>query len=83
MCRGCNVGMSKNVGSLDQKVRTAAGAVAGTISIGTLMGAVALPTVLSPVLGIVAIIMLATAVMGTCPIYSMLGIDSCPRSSGS
>jgi hypothetical protein len=75
--------MAKNVGSVDQAVRTAAGAVAGTLSIATLIGAVTLPTLLSPVLGIVAIVMLATAVVGTCPMYSLLGIDTCPRSSGS
>lgn len=83
MCSRCTTGMAKNVGSVDQTVRTAAGAVAGTLSIATLIGAVGLPTLLSPVLGIVAIMMLATAVVGTCPMYSMLGIDTCPRSSGS
>lgn len=74
-------GMNRNVGSVDQRLRTAVGAVAGTTSIATLAGAVSLPAVLSPVLGIVAIMMLVTATVGTCPIYSMLGVDSCPRDS--
>lgn len=73
--------MNKNVGSVDQQFRTGIGAVAGAVSIGVLAGAVPLPTVLSPVLGIVAIVMLATATVGTCPIYSMFGIDSCSRDS--
>ncbi|MEF8801546.1 MAG: DUF2892 domain-containing protein [Halolamina sp.] len=73
--------MNRNVGSADQVLRTAVGAVGGAVSIATLAGAVSLPTVLSPVLGIVAIVMLATAAVGSCPIYSLFGIDSCSRSS--
>jgi hypothetical protein len=73
--------MDQNVGSTDQVLRTAVGAVAGVASIATLVGTASLPAVLSPVLGIVAIMMLATAAVGTCPIYSMFGIDSCSRSS--
>ncbi|MCQ4334291.1 DUF2892 domain-containing protein [Natronomonas sp. F2-12] len=73
--------MRQNVGSVDETLRTAVGAVTGTISIAILTGTLSLPTVLSPVLGIVAIMMLATATVGTCPIYSMFGIDSCSRNS--
>lgn len=73
--------MNRNVGSGDKRLRTAVGAVAGTTSIAALAGAVSLPAVLSPVLGLVAIMMLVTATVGTCPIYSMLGVDSCPRDS--
>ncbi|MFC7057259.1 YgaP family membrane protein [Halovenus salina] len=73
--------MNKNVGSVDQVLRTAVGAVAGVAAIAILAEAVSLPTVVSPVLGIVAIMMLATAAMGTCPIYSMFGVDSCSRTS--
>jgi len=73
--------MNRNVGSVDQVLRTAVGAVGGTASIAILAEAIPLPTALSPVLGILAIVMLATAAMGTCPIYSVFGIDSCSRSS--
>ena len=73
--------MDQNVGSGDQLFRTTAGATAGVASIATLAGAVSLPTVLSPVLGLVAIMMLTTATVGTCPVYSVLGVDSCSRSS--
>jgi hypothetical protein len=73
--------MNRNVGSVDQVLRTGVGAVTGAVSIAILAGAVPLPTVLSPVLGIVAIMMLATASMGTCPVYSIFGIDSCSRDS--
>lgn len=73
--------MDKNVGSTDKIFRTAAGAVAGVASIAVLFGSVSLPAVLSPVLGVVATVMLVTASMGTCPVYSMFGVDSCPRNS--
>ena len=73
--------MAQNVGSVDQALRTAVGAVSGAVSLAILTGTVSLPTVLSPVLGIVAIMMLVTASMGTCPIYSIFGIDSCSRNS--
>lgn len=73
--------MNQNIGSVDETLRTAVGAVTGTVSISILTGALSLPAVLSPVLGIIAIMMLATASMGTCPIYSMFGIDSCSRDS--
>ncbi|WP_299267900.1 YgaP family membrane protein [Halorientalis sp.] len=73
--------MNSNVGSTDQALRTAVGAVAGVASIAILGQAVSLPAVLSPVLGLVAMVMLTTATVGTCPIYSMFGIDSCPRGS--
>jgi len=73
--------MNRNVGSLDQTLRTAIGAVAGAVSIATLAEVISLPMVLSPLLGIVAVMMLVTAAVGTCPVYSLLGIDSCPRES--
>ena len=73
--------MNRNVGSGDQALRTAVGAVAGAASIATLVGSVPVPTVLSPALGLVATATLATAAVGTCPLYSMLGIDSCSRGS--
>jgi hypothetical protein len=73
--------MNRNVGSVDQTLRTAVGAVTGGVSIAILTGTLSLPAVLAPVLGVIAIMMLATASMGTCPVYSVLGIDSCPRDS--
>lgn len=75
--------MDSNVGSVDQTLRTAVGAVAGAGSIAALAGGISIPTVLSPVLGAVAIIMFVTASVGTCPIYSVFGVDSCSRGSSS
>jgi len=73
--------MNQNVGSSDGIFRTTIGATAGIASIAILAGAASLPTGLSPVLGLVAIMMLTTAAVGTCPVYSLLGVDSCSRSS--
>ena len=69
--------MAQNVGSMDRKLRTAVGAVAGLASLGTLAGVFPLPDVASLVLGIVALMMLATAAAGTCGLYSILGVDTC------
>lgn len=74
-------GMNRNVGSTDQVLRTAAGAVAGTASIAILAEIISLSTVLSPVLGVIALVMLTTAAVGTCPVYSVLGVDSCSRNA--
>lgn len=73
--------MNENVGITDKRVRTALGAVLGTISLATLAGAVSLPGIAALVFGIAALLMLGTASMGTCPVYSLLGVDTCPVSA--
>lgn len=72
--------MGKNVGSIDRSLRTVIGAVAGVLSVAILADAVSLPEVASPVLGAVALVMLVTAATGTCGLYSLLGVDTCPAS---
>ena len=74
--------MSQNVGATDKRVRTAVGAVAGAASLATLAGSAPLPAIAAPVLGVVAIAMLATAATGTCGLYSVLGVDTCPADAG-
>ncbi|MFC5134173.1 MULTISPECIES: YgaP family membrane protein [Haloferacaceae] len=69
--------MDKNVGAMDKRVRTAIGAVMGTVSLATLVGAAPLPAIASPILGVVALVMLGTAATGTCGLYSLLGVDTC------
>jgi hypothetical protein len=73
--------MERNVGSVDQTLRTAVGAATGVLSLATLTATLSLPTALSPVLGTIAIVMLVTASVGTCPVYSVFGVDSCSRNS--
>ncbi|OYR38356.1 hypothetical protein DJ82_12295 [Halorubrum sp. Ib24] len=74
--------MNQNVGSTDKRVRTALGAVFGIASLATLAGAVPVPALAAPVLGVVSLIMLGTAATGTCALYSLLGVDTCPASAG-
>jgi len=73
--------MNQNVGTIDQRLRTAIGAVSGVISVTILLGVVPLPPTVSPVFGVVALLLLGTASVGTCPAYSLLGVDSCSRAS--
>jgi hypothetical protein len=70
--------MERNVGSLDQNVRIVVGALAGLLSLATLGGQVGLPDVAAPVLGIVAVVALVTGLSGTCGLYSVLGVSTCP-----
>lgn len=74
--------MVENVGATDQSVRTVIGAVAGIASLAILMGQLTAPAIASPVLGVFALILLGTAATNTCPIYSALGVDTCPREAG-
>jgi len=74
--------MNQNVGSTDKRVRTALGAVLGIASLATLGGAVPLPALAAPVLGVAALLMLGTAATGTCGLYALLGVDTCPASAG-
>lgn len=60
--------MKSNVGGLDKILRIVAG-------IG-LIGATAAG--LLPVWGYIGIVPLATGLMGWCPLYPLLGINSCP-----
>lgn len=59
--------MTKNEGSLDRIVRLALGI--GLASWGVLS---------ANWLGLFALIPLGTALVGWCPLYSLLGIRSCP-----
>ena len=70
--------MNQNVGLTDKRVRTGLGAVLGIASLATLAGSLGLPALAAPVLGVVSLVMLGTAAFGTCPIYSLLGVDTCP-----
>jgi len=62
-----------NEGPLDRGVRVAAGIALLGIAV---LGVVASP--LSLVAGAVGVILVATGVTGFCPLYSLLGVSSCP-----
>jgi hypothetical protein len=63
--------MTKNEGNIDRLLRIVIGAL---LIIGALMG-----------YGVwmwIGIVPLATALMGWCPLYSILGISTCPMNKG-
>ena len=70
--------MAQNVGAADGRIRIALGAVAGLVSLAVLAGVLALPALAAPVLGLGAVILLGTGLTGFCPLYSVLGMDTCP-----
>ncbi|MFC7187626.1 YgaP family membrane protein [Halorubrum yunnanense] len=74
--------MNQNVGVTDKRVRTALGATSGIASLAVLAGAVSIPSLAAPVFGIASLLLLGTAATGTCALYSLLGVDTCPASAG-
>jgi len=74
--------MDINVGATDKSVRTLIGAIAGALSLAILAGQLAAPALASPVLGVIALIMLGTAATRSCPVYSVVGMNTCPRNAG-
>ncbi len=64
--------MKHNLGSIDRVLRTllGLGAIAAAIAVGV-------GTAFGIVLLVVAVVLLGTALVGFCPIYALLGIDSC------
>ncbi len=65
--------MVKNVGGVDQKVRWLLGLLA--LGIAALAD---LPIWGTGVLGVVGVIALVTGSMGYCPVWTVLGINTCP-----
>ena len=65
--------MKSNVGQTDRIVRggvaVVAAVLAAVVGLGSLGGII---------LAVVAVIMAVTAAVGTCPIYSVLGVSTCP-----
>ena len=65
--------MKTNVGSLDRILRV----IVGLALIAFALGAVALGTGLNW-LGWIGLVPLLTGAVGTCPLYSVFGLSSCP-----
>lgn len=66
--------MKLNMGPLDRKIRTFAVAPALVI-VGVLLGPGGL---LSVILYALAGVMVATSAVGSCPLYAVFGIKTCP-----
>ena len=66
--------MSANVGNLDRILRIVIGVVLAALYLyGTVTGA------LGVVLLIAGVVLLLTALFKFCPIYRILGLNTCPR----
>jgi hypothetical protein len=64
-------GMRENVGTIDRVIRAAAG-------IALVLGALAAGAPLArTLLGLGAVIMIGTALAGICPLYRVLGMNTC------
>lgn len=66
--------MQCNVGKSDKMIRLAAGAA---LAVG---GLLAVSATLKAVLFVAAAVAVLTAVMGFCPLYRLIGIDTCKSS---
>ncbi len=62
--------MKSNVGGLDRIVRIIAGLVLIGLTLNQTIGA----------WGWIGVVPLATGLFGTCPLYSLLGLNTCPVS---
>ena len=69
--------MTCNVGGIERPIRIGAGLVA--IMIGLFAG---LSTAMSGVALAVGVILLLTGAMGFCPLFTLLGINTCTPASG-
>ncbi len=65
--------MSANVGSADKIIRFVIAAVAVILAIATGPSAI-----LGIILFIVAAVMVLTALVGVCPLYKLIGVNTCP-----
>ena len=65
--------MKKNMGKIDKTVRLI---IAAVIAIVLLMGKVAISSTLGIILIIVAVIFAGTSLINTCPLYSIVGLNT-------
>lgn len=63
---------AKNEGPIDRGIRAVLGMVALVAAFTLLSG------IWQIIAGVVAFMLLVTAVIGVCPLYSVLGINTCP-----
>lgn len=70
--------MKKNIGNLDRIIRLMV-AVVITVLLGT--ETVAVASTLGIILAIVAIIFGGTALLSSCPLYTLVGVSTCPIES--
>jgi len=64
--------MKMNVGMVDKGVRIAAGAILIALTLTETIG----------IWGWIGVVPIVTALMGWCPLYQIIGINSCPAGKG-
>jgi len=69
--------MTSNVGGIERPIRIAVGILA--VAIGAFAG---LPPVGTAIAFVVGTIALVTGAIGYCPVWTVLGINTCPAESG-
>lgn len=70
--------MKKNMGSIDRGIRLAIVVALVALYLGGFINGWVLA-----VAGVVSLIFLLTSAVGSCPLYSAVGISTCPKTSGS
>ena len=66
--------MKKNVGAIDKYARLI---IAAVIAILLIMKTISIATTLGIILAVVAVVFAGTALMGSCPLYSIVGLSTC------
>lgn len=67
--------MPRNVGSADRVIRTVLAIALLAVGLGVIQGFVGV------LMAVVAVVFLVTATLGSCPIYTVLGLRTCPMRS--
>lgn len=69
--------METNVCAIDRMVRLALGVVLAVVGAVALAGVLALGTTVGAVALVVGVVLLGTGTVQLCPLYALLGIDTC------
>lgn len=69
--------MTKNLGQIDRVIRTIVGLV--FIYLGFIDNQVVTDELSSNVLGVLGVVFLSVVAVGSCPLYSVIGINTCGK----
>ena len=71
--------MEHNVGASDRTVRIGAGILLLALGVAILAGLLETASIAGLAAAVVGLVLLATGTMRMCPIYRILGVDTCSR----
>jgi hypothetical protein len=66
--------MKKNEGNIDRIIRLVIAAAAVVVAIASGLG-----SVVGIIAAVVAVVMVVTAAIGFCPLYAIVGVNTCPN----